>query len=106
SPLALVQPGFVTFVRDVLDASGLRAEQLILEVTETAQPHPPGGATPLTGLKALGVRLAIDDFGTGFASVSRLLDSPFDVIKIDESLVHRMGADPRAAAFARGDMDP
>ena len=41
SPVALVQqPGFVTFVRDVLDASGLRPEQLILEVTETAEPGP------------------------------------------------------------------
>ena len=102
SPLALVQPGFVTFVRDVLDASGLRPEQLILEVTETVQPDPRGVATALTGLKALGVRLAIDDFGTGFASVSRLLDSPFDVIKIDEGLVHAMRSDPRAAAIASG----
>ena len=105
SPLALVQPGFVTFVRDVLDASGLRPEQLILEVTETVQPDPRGVATALTGLKALGVRLAIDDFGTGFASVSRLLDSPFDVIKIDESLVHAMRSDPRAAAIASGIID-
>ena len=105
SPVALVQPGFVTFVRDVLDASGLRAEQLILEVTETVQPDPRGVATALTGIKALGVRLAIDDFGTGFASVSRLLDSPFDVIKIDESLVHAMRSDPRAAAIASGIID-
>jgi diguanylate cyclase (GGDEF)-like protein len=105
SPLALVQPGFVTFVRDVLDASDLRAEQLILEVTETVQPDPRGVATTLTGLKALGVRLAIDDFGTGFASVSRLLASPFDVIKVDESLVHAMGADPRAAAIVSGIID-
>ena len=69
------------------------------------QPDPRGVATALTGLKALGVRLAIDDFGTGYASVSRLLDSPFDVIKIDERLVHVMGADPRAAAIVSGIID-
>jgi EAL domain-containing protein (putative c-di-GMP-specific phosphodiesterase class I) len=105
SPLALVQPGFVTLVRDVLAASGLRPEQLMLEVTETVQPDPRGVATALSGLKALGVRLAIDDFGTGFASVSRLFESPFDVIKIDEGLVTAMGSDRRAAAIVSGIID-
>jgi diguanylate cyclase (GGDEF)-like protein len=105
SPLALVQPGFVTLVRDVLDDSGLRPEQLLLEVTETVQPDPRGVATSLAALKALGVRLAIDDFGTGFASVSRLLESPFDVIKIDEGLIHAMASDERAGAIASGIID-
>jgi len=105
SPLALVQPGFVTLVRDVLDASSLRPEQLLLEVTETVQPDPRGVATTLAALKALGARLAIDDFGTGFASVSRLLDSPFDVIKIDEGLIHAMASDARAGAIVSGIID-
>ena len=105
SPMALTQPGFVTLVSHVLDASGLNPEQLILEVTETVQPDPRGFATMLSGLKALGVRLAIDDFGTGFASVSRLLESPFDVIKIDEGLVHAMGSDRRAEAIVSGIID-
>ena len=105
SPLALVQPGFVTLVRDVLDASGLRPEQLLFEVTETVQPDPRGVATTLSALKALGVRLAIDDFGTGFASVSRLLESPFDVIKIDEGLLHAMASDDRAGAIVSGIID-
>jgi EAL domain-containing protein (putative c-di-GMP-specific phosphodiesterase class I) len=105
SPLALVQPGFVTHVSRVLDATRLSPDQLVLEVTETVQPDPRGVATALTGLKALGARLAIDDFGTGFASLSRLLESPFDVIKLDESLVHAMQTDPRAAAIVSGIAD-
>jgi diguanylate cyclase len=105
SPLALVQPGFVSLVSHVLDRSSLRPEQLLLEVTETVQPDPRGVATALTGLKALGVRLAIDDFGTGFASVSRLLESPFDVIKVDEALVHAMQTDRRATAIVSGIVD-
>jgi len=105
SPLALVQPGMVTHVRDVLDMSRLRPEQLMLEVTETVQPDPRGVATSLAALKALGVRLAIDDFGTGFASVSRLLESPFDVIKIDESLVRAMAGNARAGAIVSGIID-
>ena len=105
SPLALVQPGFVTHVSRVLDATRLSPDQLVLEVTETVQPDPRGVATTLTGLKALGLRLAIDDFGTGFASLSRLLESPFDVIKLDESLVHAMQTDPRASAIVSGIAD-
>jgi len=105
SPLALVEPGLATHVRDVLNASGLRPEQLLLEVTESVQPDPRGVATSISALKALNVRLAIDDFGTGFASISRLLESPFDVIKIDEGLLHAMGSDPRASAIVSGIVD-
>ena len=105
SPLALVEPGLATHVRDVLRMSGLRPEQLLLEVTESVQPDPRGVATSISALKALNVRLAIDDFGTGFASISRLLESPFDVIKIDEGLLHAMGSDPRASAIVSGIVD-
>jgi diguanylate cyclase (GGDEF)-like protein len=105
SPLALVQPGLATHVRDVLRTSGLRPEQLLLEVTESVQPDPRGVATSIAALKALNVRLAIDDFGTGFASISRLLESPFDVIKIDEGLLHAMGSDARASAIVSGIVD-
>jgi EAL domain-containing protein (putative c-di-GMP-specific phosphodiesterase class I) len=105
SPLALVQPGLVDAVRSILARSHLRPEQLMLEVTETAEPDPVAVAETLAALKGLGVRLAIDDFGTGFASLSRLLDSPFDVIKIDESLLQAMSHDPRAGAIVSGILD-
>jgi diguanylate cyclase (GGDEF)-like protein len=105
SPLALVQPGLVDAVRAILARSRLRPEQLMLEVTETVEPDPAAVAETLAALKGLGVRLAIDDFGTGFASLSRLLDSPFDVIKIDESLLQAMSHDPRAGAIVSGILD-
>ena len=77
----------------------------MLEITESSQPDPTVVAETVAALKALGVRLAIDDFGTGFASISRLLDSPFDVIKIDEGLLHAMQTDARAGAIVSGVLD-
>jgi len=105
SPLALVHEGLVDLVASALKASHLEPRQLMLEITESAQPDPVAVAETLAALKGLGVRLAIDDFGTGFASISRLLDSPFDVIKIDEGLLQAMKTDERAGAIVSGVLD-
>ncbi|MCU1352721.1 MAG: hypothetical protein JWM05_1930 [Acidimicrobiales bacterium] len=75
-------------VSDVLAISGLRAADLVLEITEGATMHDPEGALDsLEALKALGVQLAIDDFGTGYSSMSYLQRFPIDVLKIDGTFV-------------------
>ena len=96
----------VSDVAAALAESRLDPARLVLEITESViMRDTEVTLARLLELKALGVRLAIDDFGTGYASVSRLLESPFDVIKIDEALVHAMGSDRRAEAIVSGIID-
>jgi diguanylate cyclase (GGDEF)-like protein len=81
-------------VKTALSYSGIRPEQLMLEVTESMLMVKPEESAAILGrLKSLGVRLAIDDFGTGYSSLSHLRQFPVDVIKIDKSFVDPL-ADP------------
>ena len=88
SPIQLRRGKLLDEVRATLIESGLPANRLELEVTESALLHD-GHATLelLRDLKSLGLRVAMDDFGTGYSSLSHLRSFPFDVIKIDRSFV-------------------
>ncbi len=75
-------------VAQALTASGLKAERLELELTESVFLNSTSETMAMfQSLKTLGVRLALDDFGTGYSSLSYLQDAPFDKIKIDQSFV-------------------
>ena len=85
-----------------LQACGLPAEALELEVTESVLLDRDGRTRELLfALKDLGVTLAIDDFGTGYSSLSYLRRFPVDVLKIDRSFVHDLGRDADADALVR-----
>jgi EAL domain-containing protein (putative c-di-GMP-specific phosphodiesterase class I) len=77
----------VVDVADALAASGLPAELLILEVTETVLVSDPLAMDHLAALRDMGVGIAIDDFGTGYTSIGQLGTMPVDTLKIDRSFV-------------------
>jgi EAL domain-containing protein (putative c-di-GMP-specific phosphodiesterase class I) len=83
----LADPRVLTDVSDALAASGLPAELLVLEVTETVLVDDPLAYEHLTALRAMGVSIAIDDFGTGYTSIGQLRNMPVDTLKIDRSFV-------------------
>ncbi|MBL8429002.1 MAG: EAL domain-containing protein [Dechloromonas sp.] len=94
------QPDFVQTVRGILAETGLPANRLELEITESTVMHGVDAAIQtLAQLKAMGVRLAIDDFGTGYSSLSYLRRFPLDRLKIDRSFLADVDTDPEAASL-------
>ncbi len=78
---------FPVAVGAALKAAGLPGSRLEIEVTEDVLLR--NGLQvkeTLEQLRRLDVRVAMDSFGTGFASLSQLVNFPFDTIKIDSSL--------------------
>lgn len=89
SALQFARDGFVDLVAGALRKSGLLAELLELEITESAIMRDlPPSAKAMKRLRALGVHIAIDDFGTGYSSLSYLQQLPVDAVKIDRSFLH------------------
>lgn len=92
----------VTRVKEILDNTGLEANRLELEITESLVMHDVESVIDkLKELKALGILLSIDDFGTGYSSLSYLRRFPIDRIKIDQSFTREVDSSPDAAAIAR-----
>lgn len=103
SPLQFEMSKFDQSVEQALRAAGLPGRRLEIEVTEDVLLRD-GQAVfgTLEALRALGVRVAMDNFGIGLASMSQLVNFPFDKIKIDRSLVDLQhgGAKNRAVVRA------
>ena len=91
----LLDDGLVDFVVNVLEAYGIDAEYLILEVTETSiMEHVDKAISTLERLRDVGITLAIDDFGTGQSSLAQLQKLPIDELKIDKGFVMPLSSDP------------
>lgn len=104
----VLQSTFLDFVLNTLRQTGLQAQQLTIELTESLfiGSDDTGIAYLFNGLKAVGVRIAIDDFGTGYSSLSYLERLPIDCLKIDQSFIQKID-DPmaRSAALAASIID-
>lgn len=86
---------FIEDVREVLKETGVRPEQVVLELTEMAIVKGNDlDRYSLGGLRGLGVGIEIDDFGTGYSSISYLRRLPVDRVKVDRSLIVGLGTDP------------
>jgi EAL domain-containing protein (putative c-di-GMP-specific phosphodiesterase class I) len=91
---------FIEDVRNVLRETGVKPEQVVLELTEVAIVK--GNELDrysLAGLRGLGVGIEIDDFGTGYSSISYLRRLPVDRVKVDRSLISGLGTDPSQPAL-------
>ncbi|MDB5440739.1 MAG: PAS-family protein [Caulobacteraceae bacterium] len=102
SPVQFRKRNLLQIVIAALSASGLAANRLELEITESVLLQDnEANLAMLHGLRALGVRISMDDFGTGYSSLSYLRSFPFDKIKIDQSFVRDLPGDAEAMAIIK-----
>jgi len=103
SPVQVKTRNLVRVVKDALADSGMAANKLQLEITESLlMQNTFSTLSTLHELRKLGVQIAMDDFGTGYSSLSYLRSFPFDKIKIDRSFIQDLanGTEPLAIVHA------
>jgi diguanylate cyclase (GGDEF)-like protein len=98
----LGEPGFPARVAELLRATGLTPYRLVAEVTETAVLGTGEALDAVHELHRLGMRVALDDFGTGQSSLSLLVDTPVQVLKVDKSFVDGVTASSPQAVIVDG----
>ncbi|WP_420238295.1 putative bifunctional diguanylate cyclase/phosphodiesterase [Telmatobacter bradus] len=86
---------FMDNLNAILDETGLRSEYLNLEVTESVLMERAKPGVPIfETIRDRGMLVSVDDFGMGYSSLSYLQKFPLDVLKIDQSFVRQISADP------------
>ncbi|HWZ61644.1 MAG TPA: EAL domain-containing protein [Steroidobacteraceae bacterium] len=101
SPPQFFESDFVEQVARTLEATGLPASALELEITETVVQTGSAVIESLHQLRALGVSIALDDFGMGYSSLTSLEQLPITRVKLDRLLVAGVDTNPRSAAIVR-----
>jgi diguanylate cyclase (GGDEF)-like protein len=94
--------GILQTIVQALSEAKVAPHRLEIEITESMLLSKYGSAEPvLNALLQLGVTVALDDFGTGFSSLTYLRKLPFSRIKIDQSFIRDMLAQPDCAAIVK-----
>lgn len=95
------QNSFLARTQQVLNASAIDPEKLVLEVTESMILDVPDAIEKMNTLQALGVHFSMDDFGTGYSSLASLTLLPLSELKIDRSFVSKLGVSANDAIIVR-----
>jgi diguanylate cyclase (GGDEF)-like protein len=102
SPQQFHQRELLSEVRYALEVSGLPANRLEIEITESSLlRNTQSTHDVLSQLHAIGVRISLDDFGTGYSSLSYLHNFPLQKVKIDRSFLEGIDSD-RPLTLLRG----
>lgn len=102
SPAQFRGRALVLDVLAALEHSGLPANRLELEITETVMLQATGPTlATLHSLRELGVHISLDDFGTGCSSLSHLHEFPFDKLKIDRTFIEHIHDNGSSLAIVR-----
>lgn len=87
--------------------AGVSLDHLVLEVNESVYVGRRDKVVEreIAALRESGLRIALDDFGTGYASLTHLLNTPVDIIKIDRSFITRLWPDDPSMVIVQGLID-
>ncbi|MCW9047809.1 MAG: EAL domain-containing protein [Gammaproteobacteria bacterium] len=98
----LKDEGLPVLIALILEETGMPADKLCIELTETALILEPEVALArLKKIKELGISLSLDDFGTGYSSLSYLKRFPIDTLKIDQAFIRDVKVDHEDAALVK-----
>jgi diguanylate cyclase (GGDEF)-like protein/PAS domain S-box-containing protein len=97
-PALMWRPAEIQRLLAAVRRSGVPADRLMIEITESAAIERPASLEPIMAdLHRLGVRVAIDDFGTGHSSLERLSQMRVTTLKIDRSFIAAVPGDRRVS---------
>lgn len=102
SPSELLKPGHSQVLIDIIKEFGLSQAYFQFEITETvATEYSESFCKAVEDFQNAGIGLCLDDFGSGYANLNAVLKLPFDVVKMDRSLLTGITCDEQAANFYR-----
>lgn len=93
SVVSTMQEGVVPKYAEIFRNSGLPDHTINIEVTETLDSDRKVLAEVVKDFRASGFLVEIDDFGAGYAAVSNLAVIPYDILKLDKSLIDEIGTE-------------
>ncbi len=106
SPRQLADPGLPGKVVEAIEATGIGADRLCLEITESILIGAQQAVDDtIAYLRSLGVRIGLDDFGAGASSLGYLKRFPLDFVKIDRSLIQGLGTNEQDTAIVRATIE-
>ena len=102
----LTDANFATTVKQVLEDTGLPADRLELEITESVfVENIPNVITNLDEFRELGVGISVDDFGTGYSALASFRKLKPTALKIDRSFIHDLLIDEDDASLVKTILD-
>ncbi len=94
APGTLQNEACANWIDEIIRNSGVEPNRVVLELLESQEFDAHGHGAAIQRVADLGVKLAIDDLGSGYSSLQRLTTMPFDVIKVDQSILREIKRAP------------
>jgi EAL domain-containing protein (putative c-di-GMP-specific phosphodiesterase class I) len=102
SARSLIQDDIVKYIRRVLHDTGVSANHVKIEITESVMmDHTEATISVLSHLRDIGIQLCVDDFGTGYSSLRYLHRFPIHTMKIDRLFISALNTDEESTAITQ-----